>query len=352
MSTKIIHIDMDCFYAAVEIRDNPSLQGKAVAVGAKAEQRGVLTTCNYEARKYGLHSAMPTARALQLCPDLILLPVAMDKYRRVSAAIHTIFRRYTDKIEPLSLDEAYLDVTGLEVCQGSATLLAQRIRAEIYATVGLTASAGIAPNKFLAKVASDWHKPNGQFVIAPETVEEFVKTLAVKKIPGVGKVTAKKLLAQGIENCAQLQSLTKEELITAFGKFGYNLYDYCRGIDHRRVDIARTRKSVSVEHTFLHDLTTLLACEEKLPMLHQELMVRLKKYDNRIIHKQFIKIKFSDFTQMTKECVVDSLKENNFLLLLREALAEFTKPVRLLGIGVRLGEGKDNLILQQSFLLE
>lgn len=352
MSNKIIHIDMDCFYAAVEIRDNPELQTKAVAVGAKVEQRGVLTTCNYEARKYGLHSAMSTARALQLCPDLILLPVSMNKYRQVSAEIHTIFHRYTDKIEPLSLDEAYLDATGLDVCQGSATLLAKRIRAEIYQEIGLTASAGIAPNKFLAKVASDWHKPNGQFVIAPETVAEFVKKLAVKKIPGVGKITEKKLAAQGIRNCNQLQSIAKEDLIEKFGKFGVNLYNYCRGIDHRSVDVKRTRKSVSVEHTFLHDLKTLPACEEKLSMLNQELMRRLEKYNNRVIHKQFIKIKFFDFTQMTKEFVVYDLSENNFLLLLREALANFSKPVRLLGIGVRFVDLADKVVIQQSFSLE
>ena len=352
MSNKIIHIDMDCFYAAVEIRDNPELQKKAVAVGAKVEQRGVLTTCNYEARKYGLHSAMSTVRALQLCPNLILLPVLMNKYRQVSAEIHAIFRRYTDKIEPLSLDEAYLDVTGLDVCRGSATLLAKHIRAEIYKEVGLTASAGIAPNKFLAKVASDWYKPNGQFVIIPEAVAEFVKKLAVKKIPGVGKITEKKLAAQGIKNCSQLQSIAKKDLIESFGKFGDNLYDYCRGIDHRSVDVKRTRKSVSVEHTFLHDLKTLSACEEKLSILNQELMGRLEKYNNRAIHKQFIKIKFSDFTKMTKEFIVCDLNENNSLLLLREALADFSKPVRLLGVGVRFVDLTNELVLQQSLLLD
>ena len=193
---KIIHIDMDCFYASIEIRENPTLQGKPVAVGGSSRQRGVLTTCNYEARKFGLHSAMPTAQAIKKCPNLILVPVNMPLYKQVSAQIHQIFQRYTSIIEPLSLDEAYLDVTDCTQCSGSATWIAQEIRQAIFDELKLTASAGVAPLKFLAKIASDMNKPNGQFVIQPHEVEQFVKTLPLKKIPGVGKKTAERLLVE------------------------------------------------------------------------------------------------------------------------------------------------------------
>lgn len=186
---KIIHIDMDCFYASIEIRDNPKLQGKPVAVGGSAQKRGVLSTCNYEARKFGLHSAMSTAQALKKCPHLILLPVNMSLYKQVSQQIHQIFQRYTSIIEPLSLDEAYLDVTDCQKCAGSATWIAQEIRQAIFNELHLTASAGIAPLKFLAKIASEQNKPNGQFVINPEQVEQFIYNLPLSKIPSVGKVT-------------------------------------------------------------------------------------------------------------------------------------------------------------------
>ena len=183
---------MDCFYAAIEIRDRPELANKPVAVGGRPNGRGVLTTCNYVARKYGLHSAMPSAQALKLCPKVVLLPVHMDKYKKASTEIHKIFQRYTQLIEPLSLDEAYLDVSEVDLHQGSATLIAKSIRKDIYEQQKLTASAGIAPNKFLAKVASDWNKPNGQFVITPDDVNDFVSALPVGKIPGVGPVTQNK----------------------------------------------------------------------------------------------------------------------------------------------------------------
>ncbi len=201
---------MDCFYASVEIRENPTLQGKPVAVGGSSRQRGVLTTCNYEARKFGLHSAMPTAQAIKKCPNLILVPVNMPLYKQVSAQIHQIFQRYTSIIEPLSLDEAYLDVTDCTQCSGSATWIAQEIRQAIFDELKLTASAGVAPLKFLAKIASDMNKPNGQFVIQPHEVEQFVKTLPLKKIPGVGKVTSERFIENGLRNlrrCAKTRSI-------------------------------------------------------------------------------------------------------------------------------------------------
>ena len=193
---KIIHVDCDCFYAAVEMRDNPSLIGKPIAVGGSTSRRGVLSTCNYEARAYGLHSAMPTAQALKLCPDVILLPHRFDAYKEASNKVNDIYRRYTEIIQPLSLDEAYLDVSEVDMLHGSATLIAQDIRQAIEKEVGITASAGIAPNKFLAKVASDWNKPNGQFVITPDQIADFMVQLPVKKIPGVGKKTAERLVIE------------------------------------------------------------------------------------------------------------------------------------------------------------
>ncbi len=360
---KIIHIDMDCFYAAVEVRDNPALRGQAVAVGGLANQRGVLCACNYEARKFGLHAAMPTARAIVLCPSLILLPVNMEKYRQVSQALHKIFRQYTDIIEPLSLDEAYLDVThslgrhesaaagchesAAAGCHESATGLAQVIRHAIQQQQGLTASAGVAPNKFLAKVASDWNKPDGQFVIPPQKIAVFVQSLAVEKLPGVGKVTASKLHAKGIRYCQQLQPYTQQQLADEFGKFGVRLYDYCRGIDHRDVQLSRIRKSLSVETTFLQDLTQLAECEQQLEQLYDSLVHRLEKHTNKPIHKQFIKLKFSDFSQITRECVVQNLSLETFVILLRRYLVGEHKAIRLLGIGVRFCE-EDASFVQQT----
>ena len=338
---KIIHIDMDCFYAAVEMRDNPTLRDKPIAVGGAANARGVLTTCNYAARKFGCHSAMPTARAIKLCPDLVLLPVAMEKYRAASADIHAIFQGYTDIIEPLSLDEAYLDVTDSTHRQGSATLIAHSICNEIAEKVRLSASAGIAPNKFLAKVASDWRKPNGQFVITPDRVVDFMVLLPVKKIPGVGKVTAEKLQDKGITTCGELQAFSKAILVDMLGKFGQCLYHYCRGEDERRVETTRIRKSLSVENTYLQDLKTLDACQHRLPPLFSELQTRLKNHTERSIHKQFIKIKFADFTQMTRECVVEALQLETFNALLSHAEAELSQPVRLIGVGVRFADTEE-----------
>jgi DNA polymerase-4 len=262
---KIIHIDMDCFYAAIEMRDNPRLKNKPVAVGGNPEKRGVICSCNYIARKFGVHSAMATAKALRICPKLILLPVNMEKYRAASEKIHKIFRSFTDIIEPLSLDEAYLDVTDCKHFCGSATLIAKSIRDKINWQLKLTASAGVAPNKLLAKIASDWNKPNGQLVITPENIESFISSLPVKKIFGVGKVTAEKLTKLGIKTCADLQKISLHDLIKRFGNFGAQLYELCRGIDNREVKPNRIRKSLSVEETFMQDLVSQDECLAKLP---------------------------------------------------------------------------------------
>ncbi|KAG1661947.1 DNA polymerase IV [Nymphon striatum] len=255
----------------------PELQGKPVAVGGSPKSRGVVAACNYEARKYGVHSAMPMSRAFQQCPNLITTPVHMDLYKEISSEIHLIFQDYTDLIEPLSLDEAYLDVSNSTQCGGSATLIAQQIRDRILHTQRLTASAGVAPNKFLAKVASDWNKPNGQKVITPKDVPEFVKTLPVKAISGVGKVTAMKMSELGIETCEDLNRMGLDKLNQYFGSFGEQLYKYSQGIDNRSVQTHWVRKSLSVEDTFSRDLPNLESCLLELTRIYEELLVRLER---------------------------------------------------------------------------
>lgn len=227
---KIIHVDMDCFFAAVEMRDNPALRDIPIAIGGSRERRGVISTANYPARKFGVRSAMPTGMALKLCPHLTLLPGRFDAYKEASNHIREIFSRYTSRIEPLSLDEAYLDVTDSVHCHGSATLIAQEIRQTIFSELQLTASAGVAPVKFLAKIASDMNKPNGQFVITPAEVPAFLQTLPLAKIPGVGKVSAAKLEAMGLRTCGDVQKCDLVILLKRFGKFGRILWERSRGL--------------------------------------------------------------------------------------------------------------------------
>jgi DNA polymerase-4 len=351
---KIIHCDCDCFYAAVEMRDDPSLRLLPIAIGGKADRRGVVATCNYNAREFGIRSAMPTAHALRLCPDLVVIPGTMAKYREAAHHIRQIFYRYTDKVEPLSLDEAYLDVTDCEECQGSATLIAQQIREVIAQEVGVTASAGVAPNKFLAKVASDLNKPDGQYVIGPDSVDEFVKNLEVKRIFGVGKVTNEKLNRLGIKTCGDLQGRTLIELVDKFGTFGKRLHDLSFGIDNRAVNSDSRRKSLSVEHTYSDDLQDRPACEDKLSGLLMELRSRLRRVDeDYLVTKQFIKVKFNDFTSTTVERQMSKgLPIESFQSLLEEAWARGMKPVRLLGLGVRFVDTRQQELALQLDLFE
>lgn len=347
MSTqrKIIHCDCDCFYASIEMRDNPELAGKPIAVGGLPDKRGVVATCNYEARKFGIHSAMAAATARRHCPDLIIIRPDMEKYRDASRQIHGIFQRYTELIEPLSLDEAYLDVSDCELCQGSATQIASAIRAEVRAEVGITISAGIAPNKFLAKIASDWNKPDGQFVVTPAQVDAFVATLPVRKLHGVGKVTAQKMKRLGIETCMDLRQLDQEHLQKYFGSFGERLRELSFGIDNRPVSTERVRKSISVENTFVEDLPDLSSCLDQLPVLQQQLAKRLeKKSDALQIHKQFIKIKFHDFVQTTVEMLSSDTASQNYAELCAQGFKRGNRPVRLLGLGVRLTSKNPNSI--------
>lgn len=332
---------MDCFYAAVHERDDPTLKSKPIAVGGLSQNRGVIATANYVAREFGVRSAMATHQAMKLCPNLILLPGDMAKYREISASIREIFKDYSDLVEPLSLDEAFIDVTGATKCYGSATLIAKEIRQRIYAKEQLTASAGVSVNKFLAKVASDWKKPNGQFVILPRDVADFVMKLPVRKIFGVGPVTADKLSSMGILTCQDLQAKSRDELQNKFGKFGESLHNLARGIDEREVNPNRIRKSVSIEETFVTDLQTLEQCRAELPQLLKQLDKRLMRLDNNDYHKVFIKLKFHDFTKTTVETVLSKINITALNNLLEKGFERgLGKSVRLLGLGVRLNSNK------------
>jgi DNA polymerase-4 len=339
MLRKIIHCDCDCFFAAIEIRDDPALAGLPVAVGGSEDCRGVIATCNYEARKYGVHSAMASATAKRKCRDLIIIPGNMEKYRIASAQMHGIFSEYTVRIEPLSLDEAFLDVSETEKCRGSGTLIAQEIRQRVREKIGITLSAGIAPNKFLAKIASDWNKPDGQYVITPDMVDAFVAKLPVQKLYGVGKVTARKMELLGIETCHDLQQYEKPALVDMFGSFGETLWSLCRGIDNREVQTESQRKSISVEHTFPEDLPSLETCLSTLPDLMDELSERIRRSKRKVsIGKQFVKIKFNNFVSTTVEQNANTLDLDAFRTLCQTGFERGNKPVRLLGLGVRMKE--------------
>lgn len=329
---------MDCFYAAVEMRERPELAGQPIAVGG-GSRRGVVTTCNYEARKYGVHSAMPGFMARERCPRLIFLPVRFDLYRAESARIRKILYEYTPLVEPLSLDEAYLDVTELS---RYAWDVAKEIRKRIFDETGLTASAGIAPNKMLAKIASDWRKPNGQFAITPDQVEEFMRGLPVRKIWGVGPKSAEKFASQGIHTCGDLQKFSLADLVRRSGKWGEELYRLCRGRDERMVEPNQVRKSLSNECTYADPLASWAECQEAMDELVGELEEELRgKAPDRRIHKAFVKVKFSDFTRTTKECVCAQPTREIYQNLLAEARERSSKPVRLLGAGVRFSEGEE-----------
>ncbi len=337
---KCIHIDMDCFYAAIEEREDPSLRGKPVAVGG-GSRRGVVCTANYEARKFGCRSAMPGFKALQLCPQLIMLPVRFDLYRAESFKIRAIFGRFTELIEPLSLDEAYLDVSHW---QSSAAAIAVEIRAQIFEETGLTASAGIAPSKMLAKIASDWHKPNGQFEVRPEEIDDFMLNLPVAKLWGVGKRMQEKLDKIQVQSCGDLQRFDKIELSRRFGKWGLELFELCRGRDEREVKVHRSRKSISKEHTFIEDVSNVA---ELLPMLRKTMAeiqaVLQARYQSRKVRSLVVKLKFADFTQTTAERAHVEPDEGVYTTLLAEAWSRGEgKPVRLFGMGVRLQDEKED----------
>lgn len=348
---KIIHCDCDCFYAAVEMRDDSSLSSVPLAVGGGADRRGVVATCNYKAREFGIHSAMPTAQALRLCPDLVVMPPDFNKYRSISSQIREIFLALTDLVEPLSLDEAFLDVSNVTDYFGSATLMAEEIRQRVKSEVGIIVSAGVAPNKFLAKIASDWNKPDGLFVITPDKVDKFVEQLPVGKLFGVGKVTEKKINALGVSTCGELRSIALAELTEKFGVMGQRLYELCRGIDDREVRTDRRRKSVSVETTYIKDLPDLDSCLLRLEDLVGKLLGRCEKLDlSRQKLRYFLKMRFDDFTITTIERQFDDdLNLSIYQTLCSEAWQRQCRPVRLLGIGIRFADERDDHGQQELF---
>lgn len=340
---------MDCFYAAVEMRDDPSLRDIPLAVGGSADRRGVISTCNYIAREYGVHSAMATAYAKRLCPDLKVIPGRISYYQEVSRQIREIFQRYTEIIEPLSLDEAFLDVTDAEHHEGSATLIAEAIRDAIREELQLTASAGIAPNKFIAKICSDENKPDGQYVVTPDEVEAFCRDLPLKKIPGVGKVTVKRLGDQGLQTCNDIRELGEQECVRRFGSLGALLFKRSQGIDNRELTTNWVRKSVSVERTFPEDINDIDGAVSAMSDLLGELQRRLEKHADRHIRNLQVKLKFADFNQTTIERRAISLDENLFQELLPLAWERGNgQGIRLLGLGVSFRD--ENKIAAESQL--
>lgn len=328
---------MDAFFASVEQRDFPELKGKALAVGGSG-RRGVVAAASYEARKYGVHSAMPGALAKRLCPHLIFVKHRFEVYKEVSRQIRTIFQEYTDLVEPLSLDEAFLDVTENKINLNSGTIIAERIRKSIFECTQLTASAGVSYNKFLAKIASDINKPNGIKVILPEEAAAFIDALPVSKFFGVGKVTQKKMHDWGIFTGADLKARSREDLVQRFGKVGHHYFKISRGIDRRAVNPNRIRKSIGAERTFTEDLETIGAMRERLIPIAERVFEYMKKTDNygRTLH---LKAKSPDFKLFTRSKTFNSelrdlevfLKQVN--LLLDNHYEEFPQ-VRLLGVSV------------------
>ena len=351
---KIIHIDMDAFFASIEQRDNLELQGKAIAVGSSSE-RGVVATCSYEARKFGVHSAMSSVVAKRLCPDLIFVRPHFDVYEAVSHQIMSIFREFTDKIEPLSIDEAFLDVTENLVQQTSATEIAKLIKKRILDETGLTASAGVSFNKFLAKIASDMQKPNGITVVRPEEAEAFVEKLPIEKFYGIGKVTAEKMHRYGIHTGKDLKLRELHELTRLFGKSGLFFYSMARAIHEREVKSSHIRKSVGAEITFEKDLTTKFERIAELYKIEQEVFERVKEanFKGKTIT---LKVKFHNFEQITRSKTIngwftsfDNIHKYAKELLLQTYLDD-TK-VRLLGLSISNAEeeGKDGIQLTLKF---
>ena len=334
---KIIHVDMDAFYASVEQRENPELKGKAIAVGG-SDKRGVVMTASYEARKFGVRSAMPSKMAFERCPHIIFVKPHFELYTKVSKQIREIFKRYTNLVEPLSLDEAYLDVTENKTGNPSATLIAKEIKQRIKEELNLTASAGVSINKFLAKVASDIQKPDGLTVILPDKAEVFIETLPIEKIPGIGRVTAEKMNKFGIKTGADIKKLQLEELVKRFGKTGSYYYYIVRCEYNSPVVPDRIRKSISVENTFSDDVDDDKIMLEELEGLTESLERSMKK--NKTTGKTItLKIKYHDFQLTTRsktlKTFVDSKTEiyNVIKELLYKPEKPF-KPVRLLGVGV------------------
>lgn len=346
---RIIHLDLDAFYASVEQRDHPELRGKAIAVGI-SQARGVIATASYEARKFGIHSAMPSMVAKKLCPDLIFVQGRMDVYREISQTIHSIFLEYTNLVEPISIDEAFLDVTenfkGYELgCQ-----CAVEIKQRIFQETGLTASAGVSYNKFLAKIASDWRKPNGLCIIHPEKALHFIDQIPIKAFWGVGEATLEKMERLGIRTGAQLRKLPLDFLIKNFGKSGTSFYNFSRGIDHRPVTATRERKQVSSERTFIEDIRNEQKLDDVLKDLSFEVHRRAQKKGFKGMSLT-VKLRFSDFTTLTKTQTQNTYYETQEEILsearnLIEKIDHCRRGIRLVGIAI--GNAKNNDAVQEK----
>lgn len=333
---KIIHVDMDAFFASVEQRDNPDLKGKPVIVGGLPNSRGVVATCSYEARKYGIHSAMPSSIAKRKCPHAIFIKTNMEKYRAVSKQIMQIFLSFTDLVEPLALDEAYLDVTENKVGMKSATLIAKQIKKRIYAETKLTASAGVSYNKFLAKVASGFQKPDGLTVVTPDDAQAFIDNIPIGDFFGVGKVTEQKFLQLGIKNGKDLRQLSEETLIKEFQERGRTLYQNVRGVDERRVNPNRERKSLGKETTLRENINEIRDMLPIIERLSENVSERLQAQE--LVAKCIVvKVKFADFSQRTRRVTLNQYTNDQETIFshAEKLLHEFNlndKSVRLLGV--------------------
>ena len=354
---KIIHIDMDAFYASIEQRDDPTLRGKPIAVGGSPEGRGgVVATASYEARKFGVRSAMPSKTAKQLCPSLIFIRPRFEVYKGVSQRIRAVFHHYTDLVEPLSLDEAYLDVTQDKLNIGSALEIAQRIKDTIKDELNLTASAGVSVNKFLAKIASDLNKPDGMTFIGPSRISQFMERLPVEKFHGVGKVTASRMKNMGLHTGADLKRLSEAELVRHFGKSGHFYDKIVRGIDDREVQPHRETKSVGAEDTFAEDMLMLEDMNVELDKLARIVADRLIRHELRG-KTVTLKIKFSDFRIITRSQSLEESVDDRHIIaqIAKEMLANVDlekKKVRLLGISVsNFGETVSRVVEDTGFQL-
>ena len=341
LSRKIIHIDMDAFFAAVEIRDNPKLKGKPVVIGSdprKTGGRGVVSTCSYEARAFGIHSAMSSKEAYERCPQAVFISGNYDKYLAVGQQIRSIFRRYTDIIEPMSIDEAYLDVTENKLDIKSAVKIARLIQNDIWQELHLTASAGVSYNKFLAKMASDYQKPHGLTVILPDEAEDFLKQMNIAKFHGVGKKTVEKLHQMGVFTGADLIEISEITLIDRFGRLGFDLYRKARGIDNSPVKSNRIRKSIGKEKTYSKILNLEEDIKKELTLLSERVALNLQKHEKagKIV---ILKIRYADFSTMTKrkslsQKIQDTETISQMAIQLYESLTDKDKDVRLLGVTV------------------
>jgi DNA polymerase-4 len=336
VSRRILHCDMDCFYAAVHMRDDPSLHGKPVVIGGSPEGRGVVAAASYEARAFGIHSAQPAARAVRLCPDLVFIKSDFKRYREESARVFEIFKRFTSEVQPVSIDEAYLDVTDEIGPWGSATALAREIKLRVREERGLTVSIGVGPNKLIAKIASDFDKPDGLTVVPPRRVQAFLDPLSVRALPGVGPATEKRMKKAGITTVADLRALPLDHLISRFGRSGAWLYNCARGIDERPVRVRRSRKSLSHERTYAQDLRTLEQMDAQVESLGQRVAADLGK-KNLSTCTVSVKVRYSDFTTLTRSftlagptCDPDTIAMKAKILLRRTEAGQ--RQVRLLGV--------------------